>query len=77
MDEPTREETVDILRGLADRYETHHTCVYPAEVLQAAVDLAIRYLPDRRLPDKAIDIIDEAGSRVRINSYTRRKYGET
>jgi ATP-dependent Clp protease ATP-binding subunit ClpC len=66
VDEPTIEETVQILRGLRDRYEAHHRCKITDEALQAAATLADRYIQDRHLPDKAIDLIDEAGSRVRI-----------
>ena len=66
VDEPTIDETVQILRGLRDRYEAHHRCKITDEALQAAAVLADRYIQDRHLPDKAIDLIDEAGSRVRI-----------
>ena len=68
--EPTREETMDILKGLRGRYEEHHHVVITDEALEAAVTLSTRYIPDRFLPDKAIDLIDEAGSRVHIHSYT-------
>ncbi|MBM2823811.1 MAG: ATPase domain protein [Thermoleophilia bacterium] len=66
VEEPTIDETVQILRGLRDRYEAHHRCKISDEALQAAASLADRYIQDRHLPDKAIDLIDEAGSRVRI-----------
>src|SRR4026209_2674252 len=66
VEEPTIDETVQILRGLRDRYEAHHRCKISDEALQAAAMLADRYIQDRHLPDKAIDLIDEAGSRVRI-----------
>ena len=66
VEEPTIDETVQILRGLRDRYEAHHRCKISDEALQAAAVLADRYIQDRHLPDKAIDLIDEAGSRVRI-----------
>lgn len=66
--EPTREETLDILRGIKHRYEEFHRLVISDEALQAAASLAARYIPDRFLPDKAIDLIDEASSRVRIKS---------
>jgi len=66
--EPTREETLEILRGIKHRYEEFHRLVISDEALQAAASLAARYIPDRFLPDKAIDLIDEASSRVRIKS---------
>ena len=66
VEEPTIDETVLILRGLRDRYEAHHRCKISDVALQAAAVLADRYIQDRHLPDKAIDLIDEAGSRVRI-----------
>src|SRR6187455_842997 len=66
VEEPTIDETVQILRGLRDRYEAHHRCKISDEALQSAAVLADRYIQDRHLPDKAIDLIDEAGSRVRI-----------
>ena len=64
--EPDAKTALDILIGLRDRYEAHHKLTIPDEALQAAVSLSQRYLHDRRLPDKAIDLIDEASSRVRI-----------
>ena len=64
--EPDTETTLAILAGLRDRYEAHHRLTIPDQALQAAVSLSRRYLHDRRLPDKAIDLIDEAASRVRI-----------
>lgn len=64
--EPTVEQTLDILRGIKGRYEEHHRLVISDEALQAAASLAARYIPDRFLPDKAIDLMDEAASRVRI-----------
>lgn len=64
--EPTPEETMDILRGLRNRYETHHGVHITEEALEAAVKLSERYIPDRFLPDKAIDLMDEAASRVRL-----------
>ncbi|MCJ7828890.1 MAG: ATP-dependent Clp protease ATP-binding subunit, partial [Dehalococcoidia bacterium] len=64
--EPTVEQTLDILRGIKERYEEHHKLVISDESLQAAVSLAAKYIPDRFLPDKAIDLMDEAASRVRI-----------
>jgi ATP-dependent Clp protease ATP-binding subunit ClpC len=64
--EPSVEETLDILRGIKQRYEEFHRLVISDEALQAAASLAARYIPDRFLPDKAIDLVDEASSRVRI-----------
>ncbi len=64
--EPTVEQTLDILRGIKERYEEHHKLVISDEALQAAASLAAKYIPDRFLPDKAIDLMDEAASRVRI-----------
>src|SRR6202046_5335692 len=68
VEEPSIEQTVEILRGLRDRYEQHHKVQITDEALQAAADLAYRYISDRFLPDKAIDLIDEAASRMRIKS---------
>ncbi len=68
---PTVEETVDILRGLRDRYETHHKVKISDEALVTAADLSDRYVSGRNLPDKAIDLIDEAGARARISAMTR------
>ncbi len=70
VDEPTIDDTVQILRGLRDRYEAHHRCQISDEALRAAAVLADRYIQDRHLPDKAIDLIDEAGSRLRIKTMT-------
>ncbi|RIK43572.1 MAG: NDP-hexose 4-ketoreductase [Chloroflexi bacterium] len=64
--EPSIEETVEILRGVKGRYEDHHKLVITDEAIEAAANLAARYVPDRFMPDKAIDLIDEAGSRVRM-----------
>ncbi len=66
VDEPTVEEAIEILRGIKDRYENHHRLEITDEAVRAAVELAARYIPDRFLPDKAIDLIDEAASRVRL-----------
>ncbi|MFZ5974081.1 MAG: ATP-dependent Clp protease ATP-binding subunit [Bacillota bacterium] len=66
--EPSKEETLHILEGLRDRYEAHHKVRITDEALRAAVDLSDRYISDRFLPDKAIDLMDEAASRVRIKS---------
>ncbi|SBT89870.1 ATP-dependent Clp protease ATP-binding subunit ClpC [Streptomyces sp. DI166] len=69
--EPTPADAIEILRGLRDRYEAHHQVRYSDEALVAAVELSDRYLTDRRLPDKAIDLIDQAGARVRLRSRTK------
>ena len=66
VDEPTVEETIKILAGIKSRYEEHHGLLISDEALKAAAELASRYVPDRFLPDKAIDLVDEAASRVRI-----------
>ena len=68
VDEPDDETAISILEGLKSRYEAHHRVTITADALRAAVELSRRYLPDRRLPDKAIDLIDEACSRVRLGS---------
>jgi ATP-dependent Clp protease ATP-binding subunit ClpC len=68
--EPTVTHTIDILKGLRDRYEAHHRVTYTDEAIVAAANLADRYISDRFLPDKAIDLIDEAGSRMRIRRMT-------
>ena len=68
---PTEEETVEILRGLKSRYERFHGVVFKDEALEAAVSLSSRYMPDRCLPDKAIDVLDEAGSRVKLRFLKR------
>ncbi|MHA6259161.1 ATP-dependent Clp protease ATP-binding subunit [Sporosarcina sp. CAU 1771] len=70
VDEPTVEETVQILYGLRDRYEAHHRVKITDEAIDAAAKMSDRYISDRFLPDKAIDLIDEAGSKVRLRSYT-------
>ncbi|MCP2328842.1 ATP-dependent Clp protease ATP-binding subunit ClpC [Hamadaea flava] len=67
--EPTVEDTIDILRGLRDRYEAHHGVRFTDEALIAAAELSDRYLADRFLPDKAIDLIDQAGARVQLRSH--------
>ena len=71
VDEPTEEESVAILKGLRSRYEEHHRVEITDEALEAAVKLSSRYINDRFLPDKAIDLIDEASSRVRLLNYTK------
>ena len=67
--EPGEEETVEILKGLRDRYEAHHKVKITDEAIEAAVKMSARYINDRFLPDKAIDLIDEAASKVRLNAY--------
>ena len=68
--EPSEEETVEILKGLRDRYEAHHKVKITDDAIQAAVKLSSRYISDRYLPDKAIDLVDEAASRVRLRAFT-------
>ena len=68
--EPTSEEALQILRGLRDKYEAHHKLKISDEALEAAVQLSVRYITDRFLPDKAIDLVDEAASRLRITAHT-------
>src|SRR5262245_1955916 len=70
VSEPTVTHTIEILKGLRDRYEAHHRVTYTDEAIVAAANLADRYISDRFLPDKAIDLIDEAGSRMRIRRMT-------
>ncbi|MGP1910425.1 ATP-dependent protease ATP-binding subunit ClpC [Metabacillus sp. JX24] len=70
VDEPTADESIQILKGLRDRYEAHHRVSITDEAIDAAVKLSDRYISDRFLPDKAIDLIDEAGSKVRLRSFT-------
>ncbi|MCC5804183.1 MULTISPECIES: ATP-dependent protease ATP-binding subunit ClpC [Rossellomorea] len=70
VNEPTAAESIQILKGLRDRYEAHHRVSITDEAIDAAVKLSDRYISDRFLPDKAIDLIDEAGSKVRLRSYT-------
>ncbi|WP_025782843.1 ATP-dependent Clp protease ATP-binding subunit [Sporosarcina sp. D27] len=70
VDEPSVEETVQIITGLRDRYEAHHRVKITNEAIEAAAKMSDRYISDRFLPDKAIDLIDEAGSKVRLRSYT-------
>jgi ATP-dependent Clp protease ATP-binding subunit ClpC len=71
--EPTVDDTITILRGLRDRYEAHHQVRYTDEALLASVELSDRYITDRFLPDKAIDLIDQAGARVRLRITTPRR----
>ena len=71
VEPPNKEETVEILKGLRDRYEAHHRVQITEEALRSAVELSTRYITGRCLPDKAIDVIDEAGARVRLKSMTK------
>ncbi|MDO4419298.1 MAG: ATP-dependent Clp protease ATP-binding subunit [Ruminococcus sp.] len=68
--EPTKAEAVEILKGLRDRYEAHHKVKISDEAIEAAVELSVRYIADRYLPDKAIDLIDESASRLRLKEQT-------
>jgi len=70
VEPPSKEETLDILRGLQDRYEKHHKVHFSDEALYQAVELSTRYITGRCLPDKAIDVVDEAGARVRLKNMT-------
>ncbi|MGV0375989.1 ATP-dependent Clp protease ATP-binding subunit [Corynebacterium hadale] len=70
VDEPSLEDTVKILKGLRDRYEAHHRVSYTDDALKAAANLSDRYINDRFLPDKAVDLLDEAGARMRIKRMT-------
>ena len=73
VEPPTVDETVEILKGLRKKYEDHHRVMIPDETLTAAAQLSERYITDRFLPDKAIDVIDEAGARARLASRRRRE----
>ncbi|CAN1317829.1 Chaperone protein ClpD, chloroplastic [Linum perenne] len=75
--EPSEEDAVRILLGLRQKYEAHHNCRYTLEAIEGAVHLSARYIADRFLPDKAIDLIDEAGSRARIEAYRKKKEHQT
>lgn len=70
VDEPNTEDSIAILKGLRDRYEAHHRINISDEAIEAAVNMSDRYISDRFLPDKAIDLIDEASSKVRLRNYT-------
>ncbi|MHC4070147.1 MAG: ATP-dependent Clp protease ATP-binding subunit [Planctomycetota bacterium] len=70
VEPPSKDETLDILRGLQDRYEAHHRVKFSDEALYQAVELSTRYIAGRCLPDKAIDVVDEAGARVRLKNMT-------
>ena len=71
VDPPSKDDTLAILKGLRDRYEAHHRVQILDEALQAAVDMSDRYITQRCLPDKAIDVVDEAGARIRLRSMTK------
>lgn len=71
--EPTPEETIQIINGLKTKYEAHHDVRYTAKAIRAAVELSVKYINDRYLPDKAIDVIDEVGARSRLMSVSKRK----
>ena len=71
VDPATKDEAVEILKGLRDRYEEHHRVKFTDESIEAAVEFSSRYITGRCLPDKAIDVIDEAGARVRLRTMTR------
>ena len=71
VDEPTEEDAISILRGIKDKYEVHHGVRIQDDAVISAVELSSRYISDRFLPDKAIDVMDEAGSRARIAAMVR------
>ncbi|MBN1956815.1 MAG: ATP-dependent Clp protease ATP-binding subunit ClpA [Desulfuromonadales bacterium] len=75
LHEPSSEETLEILKGLCPRYAEHHQVVFRDDALEAAVQLAVKHLPQRHLPDKAIDIIDEAGAQHRLDGQPKRPIG--
>ncbi|XP_031277262.1 chaperone protein ClpD, chloroplastic [Pistacia vera] len=77
INEPNQEDAIKILLGLREKYEAHHNCRFTLEAINAAVHLSARYISDRYLPDKAIDLIDEAGSRAHIESFKRKKDQQT
>ncbi len=70
VDEPSQEDTLKMLQGLRDRYEAHHKVHFSDDALEAAVKLSSRYVTDRRLPDKAIDLMDEAAAKLRVALYS-------
>ena len=70
VEEPTEQDTIKILKGIRDKYEAHHNVKITDEAIEAAVKMSIRYINDRFLPDKAIDLVDEAASRARLKTYT-------
>ncbi|MCQ2609500.1 MAG: ATP-dependent Clp protease ATP-binding subunit, partial [Lachnospiraceae bacterium] len=73
VSEPTVEECIEILKGLRSKYEDFHSLIISDEAIEEAVKLSTRYIPDRKLPDKAIDLIDEACSKIKINSFVKPK----
>ncbi|KAK7282161.1 hypothetical protein RIF29_10746 [Crotalaria pallida] len=77
IDEPSEDDAVKILMGLREKYEAHHKCRFTEDAIKAAVNLSARYISDRYLPDKAIDIIDEAGSRAHIEDFKKKKEQDT
>jgi ATP-dependent Clp protease ATP-binding subunit ClpC len=72
VEQPTDDDTVTILKGVVHLFERHHRCVFTDEAIEDAVHLSSRYISDRQMPDKAIDVLDEAGSRVRIKAFNSR-----
>ncbi len=70
VEEPNVDDTIQMLTGLRDRYEAHHKVRFSDDAIKAAVRLSSRYVPDRRLPDKAIDLIDEAAAKLRVALYS-------
>ncbi|XP_026377096.1 chaperone protein ClpD, chloroplastic-like [Papaver somniferum] len=77
IDEPREVDAIKILLGLQEKYAAHHKCRYTPEAINAAVYLSARYISDRYLPDKAIDLMDEAGSRARIDAFRKKKEQQT
>src|SRR5574344_653430 len=73
VNEPTKENTIKMLQGICDKYEAHHNVQITDKAINAAVNLSVRYITERFLPDKAIDLIDEAASRLKMKIYTRPK----
>lgn len=71
VDEPSREETLAILRGIKDKYEVHHGLKISDSAIEAAVNLSVKFIPDRQLPDKAIDLMDEALASVKMSSISK------
>ena len=71
VEEPSSEDAIKILEGLRDKYEAHHNVKIPDEAIKAAVEYSVRYVNDRYLPDKAIDLMDEAASKVKMKTYTK------